>query len=89
MNTPAFSIDEWLTCPKCGCTCDAPFHPPGCEVEEPELVLGSALPQAVSVPDGEWQVEVTATCPRCGAELRAQAVFRGRGLYRFEPMDAA
>ena len=86
MSTPAFSIGEWLVCPKCGCTCDAPFHPRDCDVDEPELVLGSTLPQSASVPDGEWQTEVATLCPRCQTELRAEAAFRGRTLYGFRPI---
>jgi len=89
MNAPAFAIGEWLVCPKCGCTCDAPFHPPGSEVEEPELVLGSTLPDFAVVPPGEWQTKVVAACPRCGLELRAEAVFRGRTLHAFKPITTA
>lgn len=88
MSIPAFCIGEWLVC-ECGFTCDAPFHPPGFVVDEPELVLGSTLPESVAVPASEWQAEVATRCPRCGRQLRAQAVFRGRTLLAFTPISAA
>jgi hypothetical protein len=86
MGIPDFAIGEWLVCPSCGCTCDAPFHPPGSQAEEPELVLGTTLPQSVAVPGGEWRTEVAASCPRCGRQLRAEAVFRGHTLHEFTPV---
>ena len=86
MTVPAFAIGEWLECPKCGVVCDTPFHPPGSSVEEPELVLGSTLPESAAVPKSEWQTEVATACPRCGHQLRAQAVFRGRTFYEFTPI---
>jgi len=86
MSIPAFAIGEWMTCPYCDFLADAPFHPPGCTVEEPELVLGSTLPQAVTVPDGEWRTTVSAACPECSRELCAEVVFRGHRLYAFTPV---
>jgi hypothetical protein len=47
---PAFAIGEWLECPKCGLLCDAPFQPFGSDADEPELVLGSSLPESDAVP---------------------------------------
>jgi hypothetical protein len=89
MTIPAFTIDEWLVCRKCGVTCDAPFLPVGCDAVEPELVLGTSLPESVVVPLGEWQTEVVAVCPACGHHLRARAVFHSRTLYAFTEIDAA
>jgi len=89
MSIPAFSIGEWLVCISCGCICDAPFHPPGSEAYEPELVLGGTLPESARIPPSEWQTEVATACPGCGRQIRAQAVFRGRTLYAFTPINAA
>ena len=83
MRAAAFAIGEWLECPKCSFVCDAPFHPLGSSVAEPELVLGGMLPESEAVPQDQWQTEVAAACPRCGHLLRALAVFRGRTFYEF------
>ena len=88
MSIPAFSIGEWLVCDSCGCTCDAPFHLLGSIASDPELVLGSKLPEPVGVSEGEWQIEVTSGCPNCGRQLRAQAVFQGRTLHAFIPISS-
>jgi hypothetical protein len=87
MKPPAFSVDEWLVCPKCGITCDAPFSPPGVDQEGPSLVLGSTLPEFVPVPLAEWKIEVTACCPKCGHQLRALAGFRGHTLSEFTSLE--
>jgi hypothetical protein len=83
MNIPAFSIEEWLVCPKCEFLSDAPFHPAANIVHEPWLMLGKELPETVSVPDAEWQTEVSASCPGCGHRIRAMAGFQGRRLSAF------
>jgi hypothetical protein len=83
MALPLFAIGEWLVCSSCGIICDAPFLPPDSDATEPELVLGSALPESEVVPAGDWSVEVEARCPGCGARLRALAAFEGRTLRRF------
>lgn len=85
-DTPDFAIGEWATCPRCGFLCDAPFRPAGCEVDEPELVLGQSLP-AELVREPEWSVTVFAACPRYGAMLQAQASFQLGKLVGFS--DAA
>ena len=83
MKIPEFSIGEWLVCGACGFLCDAPFRAPGSAVDEPELVLGSTLPESAGAPNGEWQVDVAAACPSCGLEIRAKAIFHGRALRAF------
>lgn len=89
MNIPAFSIGEWLVCNGCGSICDAPFHPPGSEAEDSELVLGNMLPESYEPLANEWQLEVEAKCPSCGLRLQAQAVFHGRIFYAFVPAGTA
>jgi uncharacterized C2H2 Zn-finger protein len=86
MSTLPFAIGEWLACPRCDCICDALFHPAGSDVDEPELVLGGVLPSGIAVTEHEWHIEVAAKCPKCGVELRAEAVFNGRVLKAFRPI---
>jgi hypothetical protein len=88
MESVSFSISEWLSCSKCGLTCDAPFRPLGSDAETPELVLGSQLPESFAVPKHVWQIEVFATCPRCNQKLGALARFHGHTLSTFTEMHA-
>jgi predicted RNA-binding Zn-ribbon protein involved in translation (DUF1610 family) len=81
--TPRFAIVEWLLCPKCGKTCDAPFRPQGSAATEPELWLGVSLPAQQDVPDGPWEIDVAALCPECGYRIVGVAGFRDRLLVSF------
>jgi hypothetical protein len=83
---PSFSVGEWLVCPKCGVTCDAPFHPVGVKEKEPELVLGNFLPNPSRML-GEQKIELTASCPRCAHELRAIATFYDGCLREFASLE--
>jgi hypothetical protein len=78
-----FAIEEWLECPSCFFLCDAPFTPDGAAIGVPQLVLGLSLPESMAVPTGEWRVDVSAPCPKCGKLLEAVGVFDGRQLRSF------
>ena len=81
--SPQFAIGEFLLCSECGMTCDAPFRPGGSHALEPELVLGSSLPEHEETPAGRWEIDVSARCPRCGHRIVGLAVFNGRVLVEF------
>jgi hypothetical protein len=87
--SPQFAIGEWLLCPECGMTCDAPFRPAGSEALQPELVLGWSLPQEEQVPLDRWEIEVAAPCPRCGFRITGLAAFEGRLLVDFHATSKA
>jgi len=81
--SPQFAIGEFLLCPQCGMTCDAPFRPTGSDALQPELVLGWSLPKQEEVPSERWEIEVAAPCPRCAFRITAVAAFEGRLLVDF------
>jgi hypothetical protein len=89
MNHPAFAIGEWLVCPRCSVICDEPFRPLGCDASQPELGLGASLPESEDELPEIWRVEVAANCPECGIRLVASAVFEGRILRDFAPVNHA
>ena len=87
--SPQFAIGEFLLCPECGMTCDAPFRPAGSDALQPELGLGWSLPEQEQVSSGHWEIEVAAFCPRCGFRIVALAAFEGRLLVDFHATSKA